>query len=149
VSAPRSGASSGPAPGRNPTQKLDQSLVERYKKDPAAFNRGTTWNLLVALGLLVFAAILAFFSVRYVTLGSGGLALDAMAIFPVLLALAALDEVRWRRALDRRGGTPLPPRPPLRQLVRKFTRPNPRSVAAPPSATGSAPKGDGKGTSSS
>lgn len=137
----------GAVPGRpNPTQKLDQGLVERYKKDPAAFNRATTLNLLVALLLLAFAGILGYASIKLVSLSGGGLALDTMAIFPVLLALAALDEVRWRRALDKRGGVPLPPRPPLRAFVKKLLRGPDRTAAAPASAP-SKPEGKGSGSS--
>lgn len=118
MSASRTEYGGFPGGRPNPTQKLDQALVERYKEDPAAFNRATDQNVLVALGLLVFAAILVYASIRLVTISSGGLALDTMAVFPILLALADLDEVRWRRALHRRKGVPLPPRPPLRAFVK-------------------------------
>lgn len=130
----------------NPTQKLDQSLVERYKEDPAAFNRATTYNLYIALGLFVFAGILGYASVRLVTLGSGGLALDVMAIFPILLGLADLDEVRWRRALHARKGVPLPPRPPLKVLLKGRAK-----KAAPPSeaVASTSPKGEKKSVGSS
>jgi hypothetical protein len=95
-------------PSRTP--QLDATLQARYKADPGAFRRATTRNLLVVLGLFIFAVILAVFGLVDVHFASGGLALLVMAAFPFLLALTGLDEVRWRRALDRLGGT-IPPRP--------------------------------------
>ncbi|MDE1819319.1 MAG: hypothetical protein KGJ23_03245 [Euryarchaeota archaeon] len=107
MSAPRSWSS---APGRpGPTQKLDQGLLERFKSDPKAFQRGTTRNLLVVIALLALGALLSFVGLHTVGITGGGLAVVTMGIFPILLALAALDEVRWRRALVARGGVPPPP----------------------------------------
>ncbi len=116
VSSPRSSVTT---PGRpNPTQKLDQSLVERYKANPKAFARATGMNLMVALALFALSAILVYAGIFVVTVRGGGLALATMGLFPTLLGLAAVDDVRWRRALAARQGVPLPPRPPLLQLLK-------------------------------
>lgn len=135
VSTPRASATTGGRP--NPTQKLDQSLVERYKAHPRAFGRATFLNLLVALALFVLGGILVLAGVEVVTIRGGGLALALMGLFPTLLGLAALDEVRWRRALVARKGVPLPPRPPLRALLRSLRSKSAPAKPAPTPSKGS------------
>lgn len=119
---PKSGSSSAPAGKPSRTAKLDAELVERYHRDPAAFRRATQQNLYVIVALLVFAAILAYASFKLVGLSAGGLALLTIAIFPVLLALAAYDDVRWRKALDARQGVPPLPPPPLTRFLSRAPR---------------------------
>lgn len=91
-------------------------LVERYKANPKRFEQATSRNLLVAIALFVLGAGIAAFGVHDVGLDTGGVALLTMALFPFLVGLAALDDVRWRRALARRNGVP-PPRPQFRLRV--------------------------------
>lgn len=88
-------------PGR--TRRLDAHLEERYLKDPRAFRRRTVANLAVALFVLVVAAILGYFAVEVVHLSLGGDALVLMTIMFVLVAVAILDDVRWRMALAGRA----------------------------------------------
>lgn len=84
-------------------------MVQAYRADPEGFAQATTWDLMMAIILLLVTALLFGIADRLVGLASGGLALIAMGVLPLLLALAALDEVRWRRALVARHGEVPPP----------------------------------------
>jgi hypothetical protein len=115
---------------------MDQKLLERYRSDPRGFARSIGQNLLVVLALLALGAILFYIALKVVGLTGGGLALIAMGLFPVLLALAALDDVRWRRAVIARNGVPPPPPPTLRALLRGRSASKPSSSSASPAGAG-------------
>jgi hypothetical protein len=89
---------------------MDEELRQRLAADPKGFARSIRGNLLIGILLVAFALILLYFSFKVVGVSDGGVAVAVMAIFPLLLAIGAFDDVRWRsRALRAAGARPTPP----------------------------------------
>lgn len=93
-------------PSRTP--HLDNQLEEKYHRNPRRFRIGTTLNLIVALGLLALVGGLAYFAIKTVGLSAGGDGLLLLTFTLFLVAVAILDDVRWRLALVDKVGSASP-----------------------------------------
>ena len=84
---------------RSHTPKLDAELLEQYQKNPRAFRVRTTWNLVVGIIFLAFAALISFLAIKVMGPAYGGDAMLLMAATAGLIAIAILDDARWRMKL--------------------------------------------------